>query len=230
MEFIDLLKVGANKKEAVIAYNKISEPTIDYEGINMNSMLVLLMICTEMFEGEGGSDVDSDIFGDYSNGTFMLGKSAFVSTFGDVLHEGTYNFFTDTSSIDEEILSNSTLSVFGKGGINLTVRVVRHPYVEMMMGSMMGSLLGDGTNISIYSIIPDDIYINVMLKQSFAQYLSGGSSDALSMLSILSMLSLLPPIGIPVMVMSGDMANSQFGEESVVMYGMGLYEMLTMFS
>ena len=39
---------------------------------------------------------------------------------------------------------------------------------------------------------------------------------------------MLPPIGIPVMVMSGDMVNEQFGEESVVMYGMGLYEMLGM--
>lgn len=42
MEFIDLLKVGANKQEAVIAYNKISEPTIDCgDGINMNSMFAL---------------------------------------------------------------------------------------------------------------------------------------------------------------------------------------------
>ena len=222
MEFIDLLKIGSDKKEAVIAYNKISEPTIDFDGINMNAMLVLLLLCTEMFED--GSDVDVDMFGYYSDGTFMLGKSAFDSTFGDVLHEGTYNFFTDTASIDEEILSNSTLSAFGKGGVNLTAKIVRHPYLEMMMGSQ----LGEGTNISIYSIIPDDIFINIILKQLFLQYLSGDSS---SLDLLLELLSMFPPIGIPVMVMSGsgDEVNEQFGEESVVMYGMGLYTILGMF-
>ena len=101
MEFIDLLKVGANKQEAVIAYNKISEPTIYLEGINFNAILVLLLTCL----GMGGSD--SDMFGEYSGGMFILGKSSFDSTFGDILHEGTYKFFTDTASIDEEILSNS---------------------------------------------------------------------------------------------------------------------------
>ena len=82
MEFIDLLKVGANKQEAVIAYNKISEPTIDYEGINMNSILVLLLTCLGM--SDSGSDVDADMFGDYSDGMFMLGKSepdlSYIST------------------------------------------------------------------------------------------------------------------------------------------------------
>lgn len=224
MEFIDLLKVGANKKEAAIAYNKISEPTIDYDGINANAILVLLMICMEMFES--GSDVDADIFGDYNDGMFMLGKSAFVSTFGDVFHEGTYNFFTDTASIDEEILSNSMLSAFGKGGVNLTARVVRHPLLEMFMGSQMGSLLGEESNISIYSIIPDDIYINIMLKELFVQYLSGDSSSSGSSLELLALLAMLPPIGIPFIIMSSDALNSQFGEESVVMYGMGLYSML----
>ena len=225
MEFIDLLKVGANKKEAAIAYNKISEPTIDYDGVNMNSMLVLFLICLGMLESDGSSESD-DMFGDYNEGMFTLGKSAFDSTFGDVLHEGTYNFFTDTASIDEEILSDSesnsmisSLSVFGKGGVNLTARVVRHPYLEMMMGMMMGSVLGEGVNMSIYSIIPDDIFFNIMLKQLFLEYLSGVDSSSLVLL-------LSPPVGIPVIVMSGDMVNEQFGEESVVMYGMGLYTML----
>ena len=219
MEFIDLLKVGANKQEAAIAYNKISEPTIDIDGVNLNSILALLFICMEM--SEGGSDMDADMFGNYSDGMFMLGKSAFDSTFGDILHEGTYNFFTDTASIDEEILSNSMLSTFGKGGVNLTARVVRHPLLEMMMGSYMGSLLGAGTNISIYSIIPDDIYINIILKQLCLQYFLGDNSS-----SSLELMFMLPPIGIPVIVMSGDALNSQFGEESVVMYGLGLYAML----
>ena len=170
MEFIDLLKVGANKQEAVIAYNKISEPTIDYEGVNMNAITFLLLTCLEM--SNSGSDLDADIFGEYNDGMFMLGKSAFDSTFGDVLHEGTYNFFTDTASIDEEILSNSMLSTFGKCGVNLTARVVRHPFLEMMMGSQ----LGEGMNMSIYSIIPDDIYINVILKELCAQYLFSDDS------------------------------------------------------
>ena len=211
MEFIDLLKVGANKQEAVIAYNKISEPTIDFNGNNINAILVLLLTCLEM--SDSGSDLDADIFGEYSEGVFTLGKSAFDSTFGDVLHEGTYNFFTDTASIDEE-------SSFGKGGINLTARVVRHPYLEMMMGSELG-------NISIYSIIPDDFYLNFILKQLSIQYLFSDYLDSDLSLDLLAIISSLPPIGIPVMVMSGDMVNEQFGEESVVMYGLGLYTMLT---
>ena len=219
MEFIDLLKVGANKQEAVIAYNKISEPTIDYEGINMNAITVLLLMCLEM--SDSGSDLDADIFGEYSGGVFTLGKSAFDSTFGDVLHEGTYNFFTDTSSIDEEILSTSMLSSFGKGGVNLTARVVRHPFLEMIMGLQMGSLLGAGTTMSIYSIIPDDIYINMELKQLGLQYLLGDNSS-----SSLELMLMLPPIGIPFIVMSDDALNAQFGEESVVMYGLGLYAMI----
>ena len=221
MEFIDLLKVGANKQEAVIAYNKISEPTIDYEGINMNAITVLLLTCLKM--SDSGSDLDADIFGEYIEGVFTLGKSAFDSTFGDVFHEGTYNFFTDTSSIDEEILSTSMLSSFGKGGVNLTARVVRHPFLEMIMGSMMGSQLGEGTTMSIYSIIPDDIYINIILKQLCLQYFLGDDSSSSSSLELMLM---LPPIGIPFIVMNGDALNAQFGEESVVMYGMGLYAML----
>ena len=221
MEFIDLLKVGANKQEAVIAYNKISEPTIDYEGINMNAITVLLLTCLGI--SDSGSDLDADIFGEYNDGMFMLGKSSFDSTFGDVLHEGTYNFFTDTASIDEEILSNLMLSTFGKGGVNLTARVVRHPFLEMMMGSMMGSQLGEGTTMSIYSIIPDDIYINIILKQLCLQYFLGDDSSSSSSLELLLM---LPPIGIPFIVMSGDALNAQFGEESVVMYGLSLYAML----
>ena len=224
MEFIDLLKVGANKQEAVIAYNKISEPTIDYDGINMNAMFVLCLMVSEMSKSDGSdAGLDVDTFGDYSEGVFTLGKSAFDSTFGDVLHEGTYNFFTDTSSIDEEILSDlesdsmlSALSVFGKGGVNFTARVVRHPFLEMMMGMNIGSVLGEGINISIYSIIPDDIYINIFFKMLGVQYLSDNSYLTLY----------LPPMGIPVIVTSGDMINEQFGEESVVMYGFGLYSMM----
>ena len=218
MNYIDLLKVGSGQQDAAIAYSKITEPTIDYGGINMNAILVLLMICTEMFEG--GSDVDMDMFGDYSEGVFTLGKSAFDTIFGDVLHEGTYNFFTDTASIDEEILSNSKLSSFGKGGVNLTARVVRHPYLEMIMNSQLGGVM----NMSIYSIIPDDIYINVILKELFLGYLSGDSSSS----DISLLMSMIPPIGIPVIVMSGDVINEQIGEESIVNYGLGIYAMLGM--
>jgi hypothetical protein len=100
-------------------------------------------------------------------------------------------------------------------------RVVRHPLLEMMMGLIMGSQLGEGTTMSIYSIIPDDIYINMILKQLGLQYLLGDNSS-----SSLELMLMLPPIGIPFIVMSGDALNAQFGEESVVMYGLGLYAML----
>lgn len=218
MNYIDLLKVGSGQQEAAIAYSKITEPTIYMDGINMNAIFVLLMACS--FD-ESNSDV-GDMFGDYNEGVFTLGKSSFDSIFGDVLHEGTYNFFTDTASIDEEILSNSEFGAFGKGGINLTARIVRYPFLEMMLGS----LLGGGMNVSIYSIIPDDIYINITLKRLGVEYLLGDSSSSDN--SFLNAMSMLPPIGIPVIVMSGDMANEQYGEESVVMYGLGLYTMLGM--
>lgn len=227
MNYIDLLKVGSGQQEAVIAYNKISEPTIDYEGINMNAIIVLLMLCLELQGSDEPGDNIEDMFGNYSGGVFTLGKSAFDSTFGDVLHEGTYNFFTDTASIDEEILSNSMLSSFGKGGVNLTARVVRHPFLEMMMSSQFGTILGEGTNVSIYSIIPDDIYLNIILKQLCVEYLLGDSSSSENIDTMSMLLSMLPPIGIPVIAMSGDIVNEQFGEESV-MYGLGLYGMLSM--
>ena len=54
MEFIDLLKVGANKKEAAIAASKITTPTIDMGGVEIQSVIALLM--SPLMSMEDGGD------------------------------------------------------------------------------------------------------------------------------------------------------------------------------
>ena len=211
MEFIDLLKVGANKQEAAIAASKITTPTIDMGGVEIQSVIALLM-SPLMSMGDGGDTPQFDpTFGgeEVMPLAYSLPKEDFISTFGDILHVGTYNFY---SNIDASVLSSaSTVEETGESEsasveFNVSARVVSYPFLGAMYLEGMGN---------IYILVPDDfmlkMYILLVLVYSGildSSVLEGGSNSMFNMLDI----------GIPVIDMPG---------QGVVICGLGLYSMLS---
>ena len=205
MEFIDLLKVGANKKEAAIAASKITTPTIDMGGVEIQSVIALLF--SPLMSMDGGSDVTFDpTFGgqEVMPLAYVLPKEDFISTFGDILHAGTYNFY---SNVDGSLLSSaSTVEETGESEstsieLNMSARVVSYP--------LLGAIYLEGMG-NIYVLTPDDF----MLKMyTLITLVYGGILDS----SVLEGSSLMPDIGIPVIDMPGQ----------GVIFGLGLYSMLS---
>ena len=210
MEFIDLLKVGANKKEAAIAASKITTPTIDMGGVEIQSVIALLM--SPLMSMEGGSDVPFDpTFGgeEVMPLAYSLPKEDFISTFGDILHVGTYNFY---SNVDGSLLSSaSTVEETGESEssestsieLNVSARVVSYPLLGAMYLEGMGN---------IHILVPDDL----MLKYLFLIFLVMNGlldSSALEGSGLTSMMD----FGIPVIDMPGQ----------GVIFGLGLYSMLS---
>lgn len=209
MEFIDLLKVGANKQEVAIASSKITTPTIDMDGAEIQSVIALLVSSVVLGEDStfdptfGGVQVMSLVY--------VLPKEDFISTFGDILHVGTYNFYSFYSNVDGSLLSSaSTVEETGEGEstsieLNVSTRVVSYP----ILGMYLGEFFGFGP-CNVYVLVPDDF----LLKAKILDYLViMGVLNA----SVLSS-PLIPDIGIPVIDIGGQ----------EVMFGLGLYSLLSL--
>lgn len=179
MEFIDLLKVGANKQEVAIASSKITTPTIDMNGAEIQSVIALLFSSVMLGEDStfdptfGGVQVMSL--------AYSLPKEDFISTFGDILHVGTYNFY---SNVTEETGEGESTSV----ELNMSTRVISYPILGTYFGELFGSC-------NIYVLVPDDF----LLKSTILEYLVNMGILNASVLNS----PLIPDIGIPVIDMGG---------------------------
>ena len=208
MEFIDFLKVGANKQEAVIAASKITTPTIDMDGVEIQSVIALLF--SPLMSMDGGSDAPFDpTFGgeEVMPLAYSLPKEDFISTFGDILHVGTYNFY---SNVDGSLLSSaSTVEETGESEstsieLNMSSRVVSYPLLGAMYLEGMGN---------IYILVPDDFILKLYILLALV---SNGILDSSVLEGSNSMLNMID-IGIPVIDMPGQ----------GVIFGLGLYSMLS---
>lgn len=201
MEFIDLLKVGANKQEAAIAASKITTPTIDMGGVEIQSVIALLMSPLMSMEDGGDAPPFDPTFGgeEVMDLAYSLPKEDFISIFGDILHAGTYNFY---SNIDGSLLSEE--SEITNIEMNMSARVVSYPLLGTMFLEGMGS---------IYVLVPDDFMLKYVILLALvmggildSSMLEGGSNPILNMLDF----------GIPIIDMPGQ----------GVIFGLGLYSML----
>ena len=205
MEFIDLLKVGANKQEAAIAASKITTPTIDMGGVEIQSVIALLI--APLLSMDGGGDVPFDpTFGgeEVMTQAYILPKEDFISTFGDILHVGTYNFY---SNVDGSLLSSaSTVEETGESEstsieLNMSSRVISYPFLGAMFLEGMGN---------VYVLVPDDFVLKyiILLVLVMSGFLDSSALEGSGM---------IPDIGIPVIDMPGQ----------GVIFGLGLYSMIS---
>lgn len=212
MEFIDLLKVGANKQEVAIASSKITTPTIDMGGAEIQSVIALLF--SPLMAMSDGSDVPpfDPTFGGEEVMTlaYSLPKEDFISTFGDILHVGTYNFYS--SNADFLLSSASTVEETGESEstsaeLNVSARVVSYPFLGVSLGVSYLEGLGN-----LYVLVPDDFMLKYLILMVLVM---SGILDSSMLEGSNPMLNMLD-FGIPLIDMPGQ----------GVIFGIGLYSML----
>ena len=202
MEFIDLLKVGANKQEAAIASSKITTPTIDMGGVEIQSVIALFMSPLMSMGDDGDVPFDPTFGGEEVMPlAYALPKEDFISTFGDILHVGTYNFYSNNdgsllASTAEETGESESTSI----ELNVSTRVVSYP--------LLGTIFLEGIG-NIYVLVPDDLILKYLILMVL---LNAGIVDS----SMLEGTGIMPDIGIPVIDIPGQ----------GVIFGLGLYSML----
>lgn len=216
MNYIDLLKVGSEQQEAAIAYSKITEPTVDMGGVEVQSGIALL-INTVMIDG---STTDSTIFGDYDseNDMYTMSKDSFESNFGDILHEGFYNFYTDLTDISDV----DTDTMFGSmKKINGTARVTGNPLTGSILSDYFSSNFGsvgvESLDLKLYTLVPDDSIISYFIRLMIMQTVGGNAEIFLR----------FQDFGVPVIVINGDGLEALgYGENGIVIYGFGIYKII----